>query len=124
MGGALQARHDQVEGVKAGLTVVKMEDLLRRSGTVVAYRTLHRYCAERCGYGRNGGTTVRVADGEPGAECQVGFGYPGMLDDPVTGRRREVHALVFTACWSRHMFVCLPDAGGADGLPGKPVPLR
>jgi hypothetical protein len=105
---ALAGRHDQIEAwVKAGLTVVKIEDLLGRGGTVVAYRTLHRYCAERCGYGRNGGTTVRVADGEPGAECQVDFGYLGMLDDPVTGRRRKVHALVFTACWSRHMFVWL-----------------
>src|SRR6185437_11064453 len=86
---ALAARHDQIAAwVKAGLTVVKIEDLLRRSGTVVAYRTLHRYCAEKCGYGRSSGTTVRVADGEPGAECQVDFGYLGMLDDPVTGRRR------------------------------------
>jgi transposase len=105
---ALARRHDQIAGwVKAGLTVVKIEDLLRRSGTVVAYRTLHRYCAEKCGYGRNSGTTVRVADGEPGAECQAGFGYLGMIDDPVSGRRRKVHALVFTACWSRHMFVWL-----------------
>jgi hypothetical protein len=105
---ALAARHDQIEAwVRAGLTVVKIEDLLRRGGTAVAYRTLHRYCAGRCGYGRNGGTTVRVADGEPGAECQVDFGYLGMLADPVTGRRRKVHALIFTACYSRHMFVWL-----------------
>jgi len=27
--------------------------------------------------------------------------------DPVTGRRRKVHALIFTACYSRHMFVWL-----------------
>src|SRR6185437_8595026 len=38
---------------------------------------------------------------------QVDFGYLGMLGDPVTGRRRKVRALVFTACWSRHMFVWL-----------------
>jgi hypothetical protein len=31
----------------------------------------------------------------------------GMLADPVTGRRRKVHALIFTACYSRHMFVWL-----------------
>jgi hypothetical protein len=30
-----------------------------------------------------------------------------MLADPVTGRQRKVHALIFTACYSRHMFVWL-----------------
>src|SRR5215470_5455406 len=105
---ALEARHDEIKKwVDDGLTVVKIADLLQRSGTVVAYRTLHRYCAGRCGYGRASATTVRVADGEPGAECQIDFSYLGMLDDPVSGRRRKVHALIFTACWSRHMFVWL-----------------
>ena len=80
--------------------------LLERQGIVVPYRTLHRFCVERCGFGRTA-ATVRVADGEPGAECQLDFGYLGMLADPVTGRRRKVHALIFTACYSRHMFVWL-----------------
>ncbi|HET9898943.1 MAG TPA: hypothetical protein VFQ44_28810 [Streptosporangiaceae bacterium] len=35
------------------------------------------------------------------------FGCLGMLDDPVTGRRRKVRALVFTAAWPRRMFVWL-----------------
>jgi len=87
--------------------VVKIGVLLERQGIVVAYRTLHRFCAERCGYGRAAATTVRVADGEPGAECQLDFGYLGLLFDPVTGRQRKVHALIFTACYSRHMFVWL-----------------
>jgi Mu transposase, C-terminal domain len=30
-----------------------------------------------------------------------------MMFDPVTGRQRKVHALIFTACYSRHMFVWL-----------------
>ena len=81
--------------------------LLERRGIVVPYRTLHRFCAERCGYGRTAATTVRVADGEPGAECQLDFGYLGLLADPVSGRQRKVHALIFTACYSRHMFVWL-----------------
>jgi len=93
--------------VKQGLTVVKIGVLLERQGIAVPYRTLHRFCAERCGYGRSAVTTVRVADGEPGAECQLDFGYLGLLDDPVSGRQRKVHALIFTACYSRHMFVWL-----------------
>jgi hypothetical protein len=51
----------------------------------------------------------------------VDFGYLGMLDDPVTGRRRKAHALIFTACYSRHMYwapVVLCAAGGpAHSLP-------
>ena len=92
--------------VKAGLSVVKIGVLLERRGVVVPYRTLHRFCVERCGFGRTA-ATVRVADGEPGAECQLDFGYLGLLADPVTGRQRKVHALIFTACYSRHMFVWL-----------------
>jgi transposase len=103
----LEARRGEVEAqVKQGLSVVKIGVLLERRGVVVPYRTLHRFCVERCGFGRTA-STVRVADGEPGMECQLDFGYLGMLADPVTGRQRKVHALIFTACYSRHMFVWL-----------------
>jgi transposase len=103
----LEACQEQIAGqVKAGLSVVKIGVLLERRGVVVPYRTLHRFCVERCGFGRTA-STVRVADGEPGMECQLDFGYLGMLADPVTGRQRRVHALIFTACYSRHMFVWL-----------------
>jgi hypothetical protein len=64
-------------------------------------RWIIRFCVERCGFGRTA-ATVRVADGEPGAECQLDFGYLGLLADPVTGRQRKVQALIFTACYSRH----------------------
>ena len=51
--------------------------------------------------------TVRVADGEPGVECQLDFGRLGLVPDPDAGRRRVAHALIFTAVYSRHMFVWL-----------------
>jgi hypothetical protein len=50
---------------------------------------------------------VRVADGKPGVECQIDFGRLGMMHDPEGGRRRAVHALIFTAVYSRHMFIWL-----------------
>ena len=103
----LEACHAEIDAlVKQGLSVVKIGVLLERRGVVVPYRTLHRFCVERCGFGKTA-ATVRVADGEPGAECQLDFGYLGLLADPVTGQRRKVHALIFTACYSRHMFVWL-----------------
>jgi hypothetical protein len=56
---------------------------------------------------------VRVVDGDPGVECQIDFAQMGYLAEPaVTGqaqapRRRKVHALIFTAVVSRHMYVHL-----------------
>ncbi|RKM76631.1 hypothetical protein COO55_34710 [Rhodococcus opacus] len=73
---------------------------------MVPYRTLHRFATERCGFGRRD-TPVRIVDGDPGSECQIDFGYLGYLTDPDTGRCRKVHALIFTAVYSRHMFVWL-----------------
>ena len=90
-----------------GLTVAKVRDLLGRQGVVVPARTLERFAAGLCGPRRGRGTTVRVADGEPGDELQVDFGRMGLLFDPETDRRRVCHALIFTACCSRHCFVWL-----------------
>jgi transposase len=78
---------------------------------LVHYRTLHRFCTERCGFGRGGRSTVRVADSEPGVECQLDFARMGLVNDPGAGRRRVTHALIFTAVCSRHMFVWLTFSG-------------
>jgi hypothetical protein len=106
----IKAQHDQLRAwlVDEKLTVVKAHELLARRGVVVPERTLHRYALEVLGVGRSSRrTTVRVADGEPGAELQVDFGKMGLLPDPSTGRRRVCWALIFTACYSRHSFVWL-----------------
>jgi len=103
----LAARKAEItQWVKDGLTIVKIEVLLTRSGTTVPYRTLHRFAAEECGF-RARGTSMRVLDGEPGGECQIDFAQMGFITDTETGRRRKVHALIFTAVLSRHMFVHL-----------------
>jgi transposase len=113
---ALCINHDRISTwVEDGLTVVKIEDLLARQGVLVPQRTLHRYCAERTQYRGRGGT-VPVADGEPGVECQIDFARMGMLTDAETGRRRVVHALIFTAVFSRHMFVWLTFSQTLEAL--------
>ena len=89
-----------------GLTATKIHVLLARRGVDVPYRTLHRYVVAEFGFGRKR-PTLRVADGEPGAELQMDFGRMGLLLDPLTGRRRVCWALIFTACYSRHCFVWL-----------------
>jgi transposase len=92
--------------VKDGLQLTNIHGKLARVGVQVPYRTLHRFAVELCGFGTARGT-VRVADGDPGVECQLDFARMGLVPDPDTGRRRVVHALIFTAVYSRHMFVWL-----------------
>jgi transposase len=92
--------------VDEGLQLMNIHGKLTRRGVVVPYRTLHRFATERCGFGRSK-STVRIADGDPGVECQLDFGRMGLIPDPVTGRRRVTHALIFTAVYSRHVFVWL-----------------
>ena len=104
----LAGRKEQITGwVKGGLTLVKIGELLERSGTAVPYRTLARFAAEECGYSSSSRqrVTVPVADGKPGEEVQIDFGYLGMISDGE--RRRKLHALVFTAVFSRYCFVFL-----------------
>jgi transposase len=105
---ALASHEALVRGwVDDGLRLTKIAELLARRGVAgVPYRTLHRFAVERCGFGHRD-VTVRVADGEPGVECQVDFGRMGLMFDRVGGRRRVVWALIFTACYSRHCFVWL-----------------
>jgi transposase len=86
------------------LTLTKVHILLGRRGVMVSYRTLHRYATTELEFGQQQ-STVRVADGEPGAEVQVDFGRLGMLTDASDGRRRVVQGLIFTAVYSRHLFV-------------------
>ena len=55
--------------VDDGLTAVKATELLARKGVAVRERTLQRYALKVLRVGRTArGTTVRVADGEPGSE--------------------------------------------------------
>ena len=103
---ALEENQELIGGwVKADVPLTKVQVLLARRGVQVAYRTLHRFATERCEYGSR--VTVRVADGDPGVECQVDFGRMGLIPDPAAGRRRVCQALIFTACYSRHSFVWL-----------------
>ncbi|MGK2929379.1 MAG: IS21 family transposase [Acidimicrobiales bacterium] len=110
--GLLLAREEQIKTWVAGgegekpLSIVKIEELLARSGCVVPYRTLHRFAVEQCGF-RVRSTTMRINDGEPGVECQIDFAQMGFILDEETGKKRRVHALIFTAVVSRHMFVWL-----------------
>lgn len=90
-----------------GCHLVKVAELIeRKTGTVVPYTTLRRFALTELGH-RKQQSTVRIADGAPGNELQVDFGKMGTIFDPASNRRRNVYALIFTAAYSRHMFVWL-----------------
>jgi len=113
----LVARRDNVEvWVSAGVAGVKICELLARDGVVVPERTVQRFIAAEFGPRRGQGSTVRIADGEPGHELQIDFARLGLLHDAVTGRRRVCHALIFTAVFSRHMFVWLSFTQTTDAV--------
>ena len=102
---SLAAREQEIKDwVSDGLTVVKIGVLLGREGVVVPHRTLARFCVERCDAGRRARTTTRIDDPPIGTELQVDFGRLGLVPAG-DGKHRVCQALVFTACWSRHMFV-------------------
>lgn len=91
--------------LRDGLRLTKVNELLdRQVGQHVPYRTLHRFAVEELGFGRQR-ATVRVADGPPGQEVQADFGELGFVSEAGEAKRRKVWALIFTAVYSRHLFV-------------------
>jgi len=93
----IDGQREQIQAwLKQDLTLTKVHTLLGRRGVVVSHRTLHRYATTELGFGQRK-ATVRVAEGEPGAEVQVDFGRLGLLTDAEDGRRRVVQGLIFTA---------------------------
>ena len=105
---ALRQQKDFIKGRLAkNLTLVKVHNQLRRhTGSTLPYSSFHRFCVQELSYGRDN-STVRIADCEPGQELQVDFGRIALLFDLDSARRLIVHALIFTAVYSRHMFVWL-----------------
>ncbi|MDQ3326637.1 MAG: IS21 family transposase, partial [Actinomycetota bacterium] len=76
--GAAGAGTGQISGwVTEGLQPTNIHGTLTR-GVDVPYRTLHRFASERCGFGPRP-PTLRVADGDPGVECQMNFAQRGMM---------------------------------------------
>jgi transposase len=109
----LSTHRDYLKGkLEADLKLTKVHDLfVRHTGVNVPYRTLHRFCVQELAHGAKK-TTVRIADCDPGEELQVDFGRMGLIFDNDASRRRVVWALIFTAVYSRHMFVWLTFTQG------------
>ena len=87
-----------------GLRLTKIHRRLDQQGLAVSYSTLYRFAQAHCGFGASA-VTVRVADPPPGEAAEVDFGLLGYWTDPESGRRRQVHGLLVTLCYSRYAFL-------------------
>jgi transposase len=92
-------------GEKRGLRLTKVHELLARRGVHVPYSSLHRFAIRHCGFAERRRITVRMAECAPGEVAEVDFGLLGLVQDPQTGRRRRLWALVVVLVSSRHQYV-------------------
>jgi hypothetical protein len=91
-------------GNERGLQLTKVHTLLARRGINVAYGSLHRFAQKYCQF-RCKRLTVRMAEPLPGEVAEVDFGRMGLVFDPAEDRRRVLHALLITLCYSRHQYI-------------------
>jgi transposase len=97
---------DQVEAWLQGdhLQLTRVQELLGQRGLVVPYSSLRRYVAAQ-GWRQCRKDTVLMATSPPGEVAELDYGQMGRLEDPETGKRRAVWALVVVLPYSRHSFV-------------------
>ena len=86
------------------LQVTRIHELLAARGCEVSYASVGRFIRRR-GWQRRSATTVRMEESAPGEVAEMDFGRLGLIEDPETGRRRAVWALIIVLTYSRHSFV-------------------
>ncbi len=99
--------HDLIREVLEKTTVsVGWQRLRDEHGLRASYSSFYRY-VRKClpEVLERQGLTVRREDPPAGEEAQVDYGYLGLWQDPVGGRRRRLWAFVMVLSHSRHMFV-------------------
>jgi len=95
------------EYLSHGIKGSKIVILLSRQGINVTSDSFYRFVKDNCDNYRRKNITVRLPETDPGKYAQADFGLLGKLYDKTADKYRNVHALVVTLCYSRHMFVCI-----------------
>ncbi len=86
------------------LQLTRIQELLGERDCRVSYASLQRFVARRH-WRRRTKATVRMEETPPGEVAEMDFGRLGLIQDPETGRRRAVWALILVLGYSRHCFV-------------------
>lgn len=103
----LLEHHDLIrETLQETSVAVGWQRLRDEHGFGASYSSFYRY-VRKClpELLERQGLTVRREDPPAGEEAQVDYGYLGLWEDPVAGRRRRLWAFVMVLSHSRHMFV-------------------
>ena len=87
------------------LQVTRIHELLAGSWMPRSRTRLLGRFIRRRGWQRRSATTVRMEESAPGEVAEMDFGRLGLIEDPETGRRRAVWALIIVLTYSRHSFV-------------------
>jgi hypothetical protein len=79
--------------------------LREEPGIKVSYSSFYRYVKRFLSeYLERSTVTVRREDPPPGEEVQIDYGYLGLWQDPLTGKKRRVWVFIMVLSHSRHMF--------------------
>jgi transposase len=103
----LLERHELIrETLEKTSVMVGWQRLREEIGLKASYSSFYRY-VRKClpEVLERQGLTVRREDPPTGEEAQVDFGYLGLWEDPIAGKRRRLWAFVIVLSHSRHMFV-------------------
>jgi len=84
-----------------GVEIQALHALLKEKGFKGGYSSVRRFVSRL--EDKKPEVFVRV-ETQPGEECQVDFGYAGMMRDEKTLHMRKAWVFVMTLSWSRHMY--------------------
>ena len=108
------------------LQFTRIQELLAERGCRISYSSRRRWPSRRHWQRRRSASTVRMEQIGPGEVAELDFGRLGYIQDPETGRRGAVWALLVVLVHSRHSFAVAqlqPEAGGGHCRPGSGLGL-
>ena len=99
------------EDITTGLRETNAKTIWQRlhdeKGLTASYNSFLRYVRWKIpGAGKSARITVRRDDPPPGEEAQIDFGYLGLWEDPLSGKKRRLWAFSMVLAHSRHLFAC------------------
>jgi hypothetical protein len=100
-------REDIIIGLRETNAKTVWQRLHDNRGLTTSYNSFLRYLKWKVpGAGKSPRITVRRDDPPPGEEAQIDFGYLGLWEDPLTGKKSRLWAFSIVLSHSRHMFAC------------------
>lgn len=102
----LRTRHEQIEETVVHTNLMTAWLRLRDGlGIKASYSSFRRYVQEHLpGVVGLAQVTVRREDPPPGEEAQIDFGYLGLWEDPLGGKRCRLWVFAMVLSHSRHLF--------------------